>query len=163
MYLIKDIRLSMTCTFNKLSRYTSNHIKDHWKTIIRILKILRCILKYGLRYTRYSIVSEGYNDNNQICNIKDLKSISGFIFTWLLWSLILQLLIKPKKEQSGFKVFWVFLVGKNLCRLYVYVVISNLLSVEHKTVCIIINLDTFIKNIIPQDIFSQMILFLLTM
>ena len=64
MYLIKDIRLSMTCTFNKLSRYTSNHIKDHWKTIIRILKILRCILKYGLRYTRYSIVSEGYNDNN---------------------------------------------------------------------------------------------------
>ena len=80
MYLIKDIRLGMACTFNKLNRYTSNHIKDHWKTIVRILKNLRCILKYGLYYTRYSIISKGYNDNNWICNIKDSKFISGFIF-----------------------------------------------------------------------------------
>ncbi|RVW52240.1 Retrovirus-related Pol polyprotein from transposon TNT 1-94 [Vitis vinifera] len=65
----------------KLSRYTSNLGAKHWQGIIRVLKYLRFTRDYGLHYTRYPTVLEGYSDANWISNVKDSKSHSGYVFT----------------------------------------------------------------------------------
>ncbi|KAK4381939.1 Retrovirus-related Pol polyprotein from transposon TNT 1-94 [Sesamum angolense] len=66
---------------NKLSRFTSNPSKDHWKGLIRVLRYLKYTSKYGLHYTRYPAVLEGYSDANWISDSKDTKSTSGYVFT----------------------------------------------------------------------------------
>ena len=48
---------------------------------MRVLKYLRFTRDYGLHYTRYPIVLEGYSDAKWISNVKDSKSHSGDVFT----------------------------------------------------------------------------------
>ena len=48
---------------------------------MRVLKYLRFTRDYGLHYTRYHVVLEGYSDANWISNVKDSKSKSGYVFT----------------------------------------------------------------------------------
>ena len=48
---------------------------------MRVLKYLRFTRDYGLHYTRYHTVLEGYSDANWISNVKDSKSQSGYVFT----------------------------------------------------------------------------------
>ena len=38
-------------------------------------------MDYGLNYTRYLAVLEGYSDANWISDTKDTKSTSGYVFT----------------------------------------------------------------------------------
>ncbi|KAL5577705.1 hypothetical protein UlMin_019404 [Ulmus minor] len=78
----------MSCTrpdiayaVSKLSRYTSNPGSDQWKGITRVLRYLRYTRSYGLHYTRYPAVLEGYSDANWISDMKDTKSTSGYVFT----------------------------------------------------------------------------------
>jgi hypothetical protein len=85
--VIESLMYLMTCTrpdiaySGKLSRYTSNPGKDHWKAIVRVLQYLRYTRDYGLHYTRYPAVLEGYTDANWISDMKDSKSTSGYVFT----------------------------------------------------------------------------------
>ena len=81
MYLMSCIRPDIAYAVNKLSRYTSNPGAMHWQGIMRVLKYLRFTRDYGLHYTRYSIVLEGYSDANWTSNVKDSKSLSGYVFT----------------------------------------------------------------------------------
>ncbi|KAK6143449.1 hypothetical protein DH2020_023797 [Rehmannia glutinosa] len=81
MYLMSCTRPDITYAMSKLNRYTSNPGHDHWKCIVRLLRYLRYTRDFGLHYTRYSVVIEGYNDANWISDIKDSKSTSGFVFT----------------------------------------------------------------------------------
>ena len=81
MYLMSCIRPNIAYTVSKLSRYTSNPNDGHWKGIIRVLRYLRYTHDYGLHYTRYPAVLEGYCDANWISNAKNLKSTSGYVFT----------------------------------------------------------------------------------
>ena len=48
---------------------------------MRVLKYLQFTRDYGLHYTRYPAVLEGYSDANWISNDKDSKSHSGYVFT----------------------------------------------------------------------------------
>ena len=64
MYLMSCTRTDMVYTVNKLSRYTSNIRAKHWQGIMRVLKYLRFTRAYGLSYTRYYVVLEGYSDVN---------------------------------------------------------------------------------------------------
>ena len=48
---------------------------------MRVLKCLRLTRDYGIHYTRYLVVFEGYSDANWISNIKYSKSYSGYEFT----------------------------------------------------------------------------------
>ena len=48
---------------------------------MRVLKYLRFTCDYGLHYTRYPAILEGYSDVNWISNVKDSKSHSGYVFT----------------------------------------------------------------------------------
>ena len=74
----------MSCTrpgiaysVSKLSSYISNSRARHWQEIMRVLKYLRFTHDYGLHYTRYLVVLEGYSNANWISNVKDSKSHSG--------------------------------------------------------------------------------------
>ena len=66
---------------SKLSRYTSNLSPDHWKTIVRVLRYLKYTQNYGLHYSKYPVVLEGYCDANWISDTKDSKFTSGYLFT----------------------------------------------------------------------------------
>ena len=87
--IIGSLMYIMTCThFDiaylvcKLSRYRSNSGQDHWKAILRILgRYLNHTKNYGLHYTRYLAVLEGYSDANWISSTKNSKSTSGYILT----------------------------------------------------------------------------------
>lgn len=81
MYLTNCTRPDIACSISKLSRFTNNPSEDHWKAIRRVLKYLRYTLDYGLHYTGYPAVLEGYTDANWISDSKDSKSTSGYVFT----------------------------------------------------------------------------------
>ena len=81
MYLMSCKRLDIAYTVNRLSRYMSSPRVMHWQRIARVLKYLRFTRDYGLYYTRYPAVLEGYSDAKWISNVKDSKSHSGYVFT----------------------------------------------------------------------------------
>ena len=81
MYLISCTRSDIAYMVSKLTRYTSNLSVSHWKAIVRVLKYLRYTHNYGLHYTIYPAILEGYSDANWISDIKDSKSTSGYVFT----------------------------------------------------------------------------------
>ncbi|GKC19341.1 hypothetical protein Tco_1021491 [Tanacetum coccineum] len=62
------------------SRYTSNHDTQHWQAIQRVLKYLNKTIGYGLMYTGYPSVLEGYTDAKWISNTEDNSSTSGWVF-----------------------------------------------------------------------------------
>ena len=81
MYVINCTRLDIAYAISKLSRYTSNPSPDHWKAIVRVLRYLQYTQHYGLHYSKYPAVLEGYYDANWISDTKDSKSTSGYLFT----------------------------------------------------------------------------------
>ena len=81
MYVMNCTRPDIAYSISKLSKYTSNSGVYQWKAIIRILKYLRYTQNYGLHYTRYPAVLEGYSDANWISDMKDTKSTSSYVFT----------------------------------------------------------------------------------
>ena len=81
MYVMNCTRPDIAYSVSKLSRFTSNPGENHWKSIIRVLGYLKYTQNYGLHFTRYPAVLEGYNDANWISDSKDSKSTSGYVFT----------------------------------------------------------------------------------
>ncbi|XP_073035180.1 secreted RxLR effector protein 161-like [Primulina eburnea] len=81
MYLTNCTRPDLAYSVNKLSRFTSNPNKDHWKALTRVLGYLKYTMKFGLVNTKYPAVLEGYCDANWISDTKDSKSTSGYVFT----------------------------------------------------------------------------------
>ncbi|KAL0366308.1 UNVERIFIED_CONTAM: Retrovirus-related Pol polyprotein from transposon TNT 1-94 [Sesamum radiatum] len=81
MYIMNCTRPDIAYAVNKLSRFTSNPSKNHWKGLIRVLRYLKYTSNYGLHYTRYPAVLERYSDANWISDSKDTKSTSGYVFT----------------------------------------------------------------------------------
>ncbi|KAK6122523.1 hypothetical protein DH2020_043728 [Rehmannia glutinosa] len=81
MYLTNCTRPDIAYSVSKLSRFTSNPSTDHWKAVTRVLRYLKYTMNYGILYTRYPAVLEGYCDANWISDTKYSKSTSGFIFT----------------------------------------------------------------------------------
>ena len=106
MYLMNCTRLDIAYAVSKLSRYTSNPGKDHWKAIIRVLRYLRFTHDHGLNFTRYPAVLEGYCDANWISDTKDSKSTSGFVFTLgdasVFWKSMKQTCIVRSRMESKF-------------------------------------------------------------
>ena len=66
MYLMNSTRLDIAYFVSRLSRYTSNPGKEHWNALIKVLRYLKYTHSYGLHYTRYPPVLEGYSDANWI-------------------------------------------------------------------------------------------------
>ena len=60
MYLMSCTRPDIAYTISTLSRYTSNPSADHLEIIIRVLGYLQYTRNFGLHYTRYPTILEGY-------------------------------------------------------------------------------------------------------
>jgi hypothetical protein len=81
MYLASATRLDISFATSKLSRFTSNPGNAHWCAPEHVMRYLRGTTTYGLHYTRYLDVLEGYSDANWISDADKIKATSGYIFT----------------------------------------------------------------------------------
>ena len=81
MYIMNCTRPDLAYSISRLSRYSSNPGRDHWNALIRVLRYLKHTMNYGLHYTQYPPVLEGYSDANWISGSTDSKSTSGYVFT----------------------------------------------------------------------------------
>ena len=79
MYLMTCTRPDLAYSVSQLSQYTSNPGVNHWKAITRAFHYLRYTRDWGLHYTTYPAVLEGYADANWISDTKDSKSTSGYV------------------------------------------------------------------------------------
>ncbi|CAN0918844.1 Retrovirus-related Pol polyprotein from transposon TNT 1-94, partial [Linum grandiflorum] len=64
MFLTNCTRPDISFAVNRLSRYTSNPNKDHWKALIRILRYIKGTADWGLKFTGHPKNLEGYCDAN---------------------------------------------------------------------------------------------------
>ena len=64
MYIMNCTRPDIAYSISKLSRYTSNPGENHWKALVKVLRYLKYTKNYGLHYTWYLAILEGYSDAN---------------------------------------------------------------------------------------------------
>ncbi|KAM1859022.1 hypothetical protein ACFX13_011388 [Malus domestica] len=81
MYLMNSTRPDLAYAVSRLSRYTSNPAQEHCDALVRVLRYLKNTLDYGLHYTKYPPVVEGFSDANWISDTTESKSTSGYVFT----------------------------------------------------------------------------------
>nr|GEZ51474.1 zinc finger, CCHC-type [Tanacetum cinerariifolium] len=62
MYVMTSTRPDIVYVIGRLSMFTSNPSRQHWKVITRVFKYLRGTKDYGLSYVGYPSVLEGYSD-----------------------------------------------------------------------------------------------------
>nr|GEV62048.1 zinc finger, CCHC-type [Tanacetum cinerariifolium] len=80
MYAMASTRPDIAYAVGRLSKFTSNPSRQHWKVITRIFKYLRGTKDYGLSYVGYPLVLEGYSDASWINHIEDSSFMSGWLF-----------------------------------------------------------------------------------
>ncbi|GJV68146.1 hypothetical protein Tco_1483655 [Tanacetum coccineum] len=76
-----DVILDLAYSVSRLSRYSHNLGRDHWDALVRVLHYIKHTMTYGLHYTKYPPVLEGFCDANWISNYNEGKSTSGYVFT----------------------------------------------------------------------------------
>ena len=106
MYVMNYTRPDIAYAVSKLSRYTSDPGPDHWKAIVRVLRYLKYTQNYGLHYSKYPAILEGYCDANWISDTKHSKSTSGYLFTLgggaVSWKSSKQMCIARSTMESEF-------------------------------------------------------------
>nr|KAJ0207161.1 hypothetical protein LSAT_V11C500238120 [Lactuca sativa] len=80
MYAMISTRPDIAYAVGRLSRYTSNPSSHHWQAVSRVFKYLKGTMNYGLTYSGYPSVLEGYSDASWINNLEDHSSTSGWVF-----------------------------------------------------------------------------------
>ncbi|GJU80526.1 hypothetical protein Tco_1282891 [Tanacetum coccineum] len=78
--IVLRTRPDIAYAVGRLSRFTSNPSRQHWKAITRVFKYLRGTMNYGLSYMGYPSVLEGYSDASWINHVEDSSSRSGWVF-----------------------------------------------------------------------------------
>ncbi|GKC36307.1 BRCT domain-containing protein [Tanacetum coccineum] len=81
MYTMNYTRPYLVYSVSRLSQYSHNPGRDHWDALTRVLQYLKHTMAYGLHYTKYPFVLEGFFDANWISNHNEGKSTSGYVFT----------------------------------------------------------------------------------
>lgn len=82
MYLANTTRPDICYAVSRLSRYSSKPNSDHRIAIDRVLKYLKGTMNQSLFYSGFPAVLEGYSDSNWITDSDEMKSTSGYIFTF---------------------------------------------------------------------------------
>jgi hypothetical protein len=80
MYLASATRPDISFSVSKLSRFVLNPGDTHWHALERVLHYLKGTMSYGIHYTGYARVLEGYCDANRISNADELYATSGYAF-----------------------------------------------------------------------------------
>jgi hypothetical protein len=90
----------------RLSRYTHSPNQDHWEALARVMKYLRGTMNYGIMYSGFPAVLEGYSDANWISDSDETKSTSGYVFTLgggaIAWRSVKQSIIARSTMESEF-------------------------------------------------------------
>jgi hypothetical protein len=81
MYLASVTRSDILFTMSKLSQFTSNPGDDHWHALDRVMHYLVGTMDYGIHYSGYPAVLEGYSDANGISDVDELYATNGYVFT----------------------------------------------------------------------------------
>nr|GEV54096.1 hypothetical protein [Tanacetum cinerariifolium] len=80
MYAMTSTRPDIAYVVCRLSRFTSNHSRQHSKAITRVFKYLRGTMNYGLSYVGYPSVLKAYSDASWINHVEDSSFTSGRVF-----------------------------------------------------------------------------------
>jgi len=80
MYLASATRPDISFAVSKLSRFVSNPGDTHWSALERVLRYLKGTMTYGIHFTGYPRVLEGYCDANWISDADELYATSGYAF-----------------------------------------------------------------------------------
>jgi hypothetical protein len=80
MYLASATRSDISFAVSKLSRFMSNSGDNHWCARERVMRYLKGIMSYGIHYTMYPKVLEGFCYANWISDADELYAISGYMF-----------------------------------------------------------------------------------
>ncbi|XP_071939234.1 uncharacterized protein [Coffea arabica] len=106
MHLMNFTRPDIAYAVCRLSRYTHNPNHEHWFALVRLLKYLRGTMNFGILYSGFSTVLEGYSDTNWISDSNDTKSTSGYVFTLgggaIAWKSARQTIIARSTMESEF-------------------------------------------------------------
>ena len=81
MYLACLARPDISFVVCKLSRFVSNPGDVHWHAVERVMHYLQGTVNYGIHYSGYPTVLEGYSDSNWISDADEMKATSGHVFT----------------------------------------------------------------------------------
>src|SRR3954467_11397913 len=81
MYLACATRPDISYVECKLSRFVSNPGDEHWHAVGRFMRYLKGTASYGVHYTGYPRVLEGYSVANWISDADESKATSGYVFT----------------------------------------------------------------------------------
>ena len=81
MYLASATHPDISFVISKLSRFTSNPRDDHWRGIDRVIRYLKATMSYGIHYSGYLGVLEGYSDSNWITYANEIKATNRYILT----------------------------------------------------------------------------------
>ena len=73
-------RPDIAYTIGRLSRYTQSPNYDYWTAVRRVLKYLRDTINYGLCFSGFPSVLEGFSDANWISDSDEMKSTNGYVF-----------------------------------------------------------------------------------
>jgi hypothetical protein len=81
MYLASATRPDISFAMSKLSWFTSNLGDNHWCALERVMYYSVGTMNYGIQYSGYPAILEGYSDANWISNVVELYATSGYVFT----------------------------------------------------------------------------------
>jgi hypothetical protein len=81
MYLASATRPDISFAVSKLSRFTSNPGDDHWRALEHVMRYLVGTMEYGIHYSGFPAILEGYSDANWISDLDELYATSGYVFT----------------------------------------------------------------------------------
>ena len=81
MFLMNYTRPDIAYSVSRLSRYTHNPSSDHWIALRRLLRYLKGTADWGLHYSKFPGVLEGFCDANWVSDNDEVNSTSGYVFT----------------------------------------------------------------------------------
>ena len=79
MYLASATRPDISFAVSKLSRFISNPGDDNWHALKRVMRYLNGTKSYGIHYTGYPRLLEGYCDANWISDADEIYATSGYV------------------------------------------------------------------------------------
>ena len=106
MHLMNFSRPDIEYAVCRLSIYAHNPNNDHWSAFVRLMKYLKGTMNYGIIYSGFPVVLEGYNDANWISDLDEIKCTSGYVFNLgggaVAWKSSKQTLIATSTIESKF-------------------------------------------------------------
>ena len=80
IYLASAKRPDISFAVSKLSQFMSNLGDNHWRALERVLRYLKGTMSYGIHYTGYPKLLEGFCDANWISDVDEYYATSGYVF-----------------------------------------------------------------------------------